>query len=97
MKPGRSAHAPEIREATNGGEQVCPHIFFPLFNYTEAFASAPPRSRNAAAARQCGATRRRCARSRRDRAARCSSTEAAPHAHADVRQSLLAVPLHIRF
>jgi toxic protein SymE len=22
MKPGRSAHAPEIREATNGGEQV---------------------------------------------------------------------------
>jgi hypothetical protein len=24
MKPGRSAHAPEIREATNGGEQVMP-------------------------------------------------------------------------
>ena len=24
MKPGRSAHTPEIREATNGGEQVMP-------------------------------------------------------------------------
>jgi Toxin SymE, type I toxin-antitoxin system len=24
MKPGRSTHAPEIREATNGGEQVMP-------------------------------------------------------------------------
>jgi hypothetical protein len=24
MKPGRSAHAPEIREATNGGEKIMP-------------------------------------------------------------------------
>ena len=48
MKPGRSTHAPEIREATNGGEQVMPSRLLsalqrhPSLSRPRRCAAAPP-------------------------------------------------------
>lgn len=48
MKPGRSAHAPEIREATNGGEQDMPSRLFSALHRHPKLSR--PRRRVAAAA-----------------------------------------------
>lgn len=54
MKPGRSAHTPEIREATNGGEQVMPsRVFSALHRHPKL---SRPRRRAAAAAQPSAVT-----------------------------------------
>ena len=49
MKPGRSAYAPEIRDAPTEVNTSCPHVSFPPVNVTRTFrvrAAAVPLRRS---------------------------------------------------
>jgi Toxin SymE, type I toxin-antitoxin system len=94
MKPGRSAYAPEIREATNGGEQVMPSRLLSALQHHPKLSR--PR-RRAAATPQLPAVEAQADRAPLDSAELAAPAAAAPKPRRTRTPSCIRVSSRFRY